>query len=470
MVAFICSALMLASVMLANPTVNVVIDGVRQQFDVPPQIIDDFIMLPLREVAQVLGLGVEFEVETNTAVLTMGDMRVTHEIGTIGAMAEFGHGGADWFFRFDTVSQVVDDRVLVPLRGIAEITGASVEWDAETKTAIIDTYGMQRFLSPPAQQHGHHNNRSMWENPMYQLHQEIIAEFGPQEHVGVWPDIENIYGAEFARNYANSMRLMAITPRFTQNINYFGGMYINDDGILTVLIVEGYPGLAGLETLVREGAIVREVEYSEQELNSMMDILTNAWMRMPNIHEPGGMPIVSALSVDIRNNRVVVHFIVEECEESTAFFRAVTMDSPMVQLAFFEPPPPMIAPPLTVNPALEDVQMELVSVDNECVTVRVVNYSPHRIVPNGHWDTALELFNSETNTWYTINRRPIGSVFGGFIDIAPGGASNTFHTFFSEYLVEEPGLYRKRMFFYISDTLPLPPNRLRHEMVVEFYV
>ena len=117
----------------AELPVTVIINDEVQVFDVAPQIIEGRTMLPLRAIGEALGMEVEYDVETATAVLTINDKIITHVVGT----STFNVDGEE----FDGVapSVIIDGRTLMPLRMLADAIGADVEWDAATRTAIITT-------------------------------------------------------------------------------------------------------------------------------------------------------------------------------------------------------------------------------------------------------------------------------------------------------------------------------------------
>jgi len=117
----------------ATSGVSVTIDGVAQSFEVAPRIINNRTMLPLRAIAEALGMEVDHERATNTAILTIDDITVTHVIGT----NEITVNGET--STFDVASMVVENRTLVPVRMLAEAIGADVEWEPSTRTAVIIT-------------------------------------------------------------------------------------------------------------------------------------------------------------------------------------------------------------------------------------------------------------------------------------------------------------------------------------------
>lgn len=117
----------------AGNEVTVIINGVVQNFDVSPQLIDGRTMLPLRAIGEALGMEVRFDDGTNTAILTAPGVNITHRTGTpiitVNATPRV----------FDTPSMVIEGRTLVPLRMLAEAIGADVRWDSATRTATIVT-------------------------------------------------------------------------------------------------------------------------------------------------------------------------------------------------------------------------------------------------------------------------------------------------------------------------------------------
>jgi len=117
----------------ATNDVAVTIDGIAQTFEVAPRIINNRTMLPLRAIAEALGMEVDHERATNTAILTLDDLTVTHVIGT-NVITVNGVSAT-----FDVASMIIENRTLVPVRMLAEAIGADVEWEPATRTAVIVT-------------------------------------------------------------------------------------------------------------------------------------------------------------------------------------------------------------------------------------------------------------------------------------------------------------------------------------------
>ena len=99
--------------------------------DVPPTIINDRTMLPLRAIFEALGAMVSWDEETKTVFAVNGDIVIAMQIGQ---EVMYVNGER---VELDSPSVIVDDRTLVPVRAIAEAFGNKVTYDGETKTVTI---------------------------------------------------------------------------------------------------------------------------------------------------------------------------------------------------------------------------------------------------------------------------------------------------------------------------------------------
>jgi len=111
--------------------VKVFLDGNRLTFDVPPQIMNDRTMVPLRAIFEAMGASVDWEGSTQTVTATKDDTVVVLVIGNTsptinGQVVEIDQPGV-----------VIDGRTLAPLRFIGEAFGGKVDWDGPTQTVTI---------------------------------------------------------------------------------------------------------------------------------------------------------------------------------------------------------------------------------------------------------------------------------------------------------------------------------------------
>lgn len=133
------SILCIISLFVASPIVSaedeitVTVDGTPVVFDVPPQIINDRTMVPMRAIFEALGATVSWDDENKQA---LGDLCGILVVFTID----------DPIMRkntikipLDTPAMIIDDRTMLPARAVAESFGMQVDWDSNTHTVLIDT-------------------------------------------------------------------------------------------------------------------------------------------------------------------------------------------------------------------------------------------------------------------------------------------------------------------------------------------
>lgn len=117
------------SMQIDNATMNVA--GADKTLDVPPMIINDRTMVPLRAIFEALGAEVDWNGDTRTITGKKGDTTITMQIDNL-TMTKNGVEAA-----LDTPPQIVNDRTLVPVRAIAESFDCEVGWDGATRTVTI---------------------------------------------------------------------------------------------------------------------------------------------------------------------------------------------------------------------------------------------------------------------------------------------------------------------------------------------
>jgi|GEM_PF-5057772 len=113
------------------PKTEVYVDGIRLFFDVPPQSVEGRTLVPLRTIFEALGLKVAWESETQR--ITGIKDGLTIEVW-LDRREAFINGKA---VVLDVAPTSVSGRTLVPVRFIAEATGANVNWISETREVII---------------------------------------------------------------------------------------------------------------------------------------------------------------------------------------------------------------------------------------------------------------------------------------------------------------------------------------------
>ncbi len=89
-------------------------------------------MVPLRAVAEALGLTVSWDGEAREAAFTDGARTLIFPIGS--STARTGDGGT---VEMDTAAVIVGGRTYAPIRYLAEYFGYKVDWEGKTRTVLL---------------------------------------------------------------------------------------------------------------------------------------------------------------------------------------------------------------------------------------------------------------------------------------------------------------------------------------------
>lgn len=101
--------------------------------DARPQIINDRTYVPVRRTCEALGLEIDWNSKTETMTLTRDGVVIAH---TMRSKTVLINGEVK---SFDTASLNKNNRILMPIRMIAESIGAVVTWDDPTRSVHITT-------------------------------------------------------------------------------------------------------------------------------------------------------------------------------------------------------------------------------------------------------------------------------------------------------------------------------------------
>ncbi len=115
----------------AQQLVDVKLNGVEVDFDVPAQVINDRTLVPVRGIFESMGATVNWDGDTETVTAKRGDTLISMQIGSTSLFVN----GVEKII--DVPAQLVNDRTLVPARAVAESFGAKVDWDEVNQTVII---------------------------------------------------------------------------------------------------------------------------------------------------------------------------------------------------------------------------------------------------------------------------------------------------------------------------------------------
>lgn len=115
----------------AQDPIMIVLDGTELEFDVPPTMINNRIMVPMRVIFEALGAEIKWDEKTKTVTATKDDLIVKT---TIGQTKIYVNGVAK---EMDVAPVIVNNRTLVPVRFVSEALGCYVEWSEKGKTVYI---------------------------------------------------------------------------------------------------------------------------------------------------------------------------------------------------------------------------------------------------------------------------------------------------------------------------------------------
>jgi len=155
-------SLFVVSVTAELPEIRVILDGEQLEFDVPPQIIDNRTMVPMRAIFEALGKYVmwfddEYEIAHileealtefaeygfwnlySPAIMAMTlSSAVVLQIDNPMMLAQLSRWEVSWV-ELEVLPQIVDNRTLVPVRAISEGLNAEVDWCGDMRTVTITT-------------------------------------------------------------------------------------------------------------------------------------------------------------------------------------------------------------------------------------------------------------------------------------------------------------------------------------------
>ncbi len=121
----------------AEEDVTVTINGTVIAFDVPPQIIGDRTMVPMRKIFETLGAKVEWNAEMRMVLATYKTSVIAMRIDADSFSVTDVLTNETKDIPLDVPAQIVQDRTLIPLRAVSEALGKTVGWDGSTRTASI---------------------------------------------------------------------------------------------------------------------------------------------------------------------------------------------------------------------------------------------------------------------------------------------------------------------------------------------
>lgn len=117
-------------------TITVLIDGEQVATDVRAELRAGATLLPLRSVGDALGYEVDYDDETNEAILIAGDTTYRMKKGSV-TVFKSSHDGVREELMLNGEPVIVQNRLLVPVRFFAEELGLDIRWDTAERNVVI---------------------------------------------------------------------------------------------------------------------------------------------------------------------------------------------------------------------------------------------------------------------------------------------------------------------------------------------
>ncbi len=211
----------------AENEIKVLLDGQELVFDVPPQLIDNRTMVPMRKIFESMGASVEWDGATQTVTATKGDIAVIMQIDN----NVINVSGED--ITLDVPPQLVDGRTLVPARAVAESLNAKVDWDGETATVIITYKTLQN------------EDSDMKINEIWNIEEK--EEFVMEMAQYIAEKCE--YGDNMG-NLNEEQRVLYITQALEMEVNNggFSQFFFNSDGCFGNELVASFEKICAMKT------------------------------------------------------------------------------------------------------------------------------------------------------------------------------------------------------------------------------
>lgn len=133
LLALVLSMAMLLPASAEEAPITLTVNGAAISCDVPPQIVEDRTLVPLRAAFEALGAKIILWDESTSTVHAQapgGDV-ISLQIGSNKLFM------ANEVYEMDVPAIIIGDRTMVPIRAIAESIGCTVEWIPENREVKI---------------------------------------------------------------------------------------------------------------------------------------------------------------------------------------------------------------------------------------------------------------------------------------------------------------------------------------------
>jgi len=284
----------------AENDIRVVMNGKEIQFDVPPQIVDDYTMVPVRAIFEALGYTVKWipEAQMIVAINQEADRAILMNINITVIVAgsykellnEYNNNNKDvtnYFqknsYLIEKAPVIINERTLVPVRVIAEANGFIVNWEPFTQTVSLNSGGKSSYFSTYSSFYDEAPTLYSFANILdrKEIKKSFDASNGFYTYVYYLTDVED--PSIFAKRYVDYLTNDGyyITPNKNSNntilINYVNNIIIsvstmtNPNGIIVIF---GSPSVLSNSTITEpvnehNMEIDNEIQKTQQEIKRL---------------------------------------------------------------------------------------------------------------------------------------------------------------------------------------------------------
>ncbi|MBG9800125.1 stalk domain-containing protein [Brevibacillus laterosporus] len=115
------------------PRIFLMVDGKGIKTDVEPQIVNNRMLVPIRAVSEATQAEVTYQASTKQVLISTETEEFTYRVNQKTA---WGNGKK---YNLDVSPIVKEGRILVPLRSISELLGYQVDYNEQSKVAVVAT-------------------------------------------------------------------------------------------------------------------------------------------------------------------------------------------------------------------------------------------------------------------------------------------------------------------------------------------
>lgn len=124
----------------ATDAITIIVNGNKQNFTQQPIVKEGRVLLPFRELFEILGADIEWDEEQGKIVANKGRIAVELQPGSNKGIVN------NKIVSLDELPTMINGRTLVSLRFISEVFGGEVTWDKVTRTVTVNSMSKAEMI------------------------------------------------------------------------------------------------------------------------------------------------------------------------------------------------------------------------------------------------------------------------------------------------------------------------------------